>query len=444
MRRLILSTLLLPVAALGVGSLQGCPPPVTPSQSPSVSPTAFPTFTPPIVDPTTGSYSHSGIEVSGGSLFVEVKADGAAVKGATLRLYGPTLASVVTDERGQATVGPLAIGAGYRLVVEAPGYATSQVGNIEIKKNEVSAQRPNLNRGASLKGRILTGGTPVAGAVVSDGINSALTDASGNYALGGVNPGKLTITASKSRYQTVTRDLDVGAQGATEIDLALASATPVAYFDGTVASGVAASKLEGLKSALRESGWTLSDTPPAKEGVWVLVSPSAVPDGEAVSRITNFVAQGGKLVIFGEWGGYSGFHNPGANAIAHQVGLHFNPDLVRLPGANPASEWLSIRNFQPQSPAVADVNTIQLYSACSLFSLTPMTALAQTGSDAYRVQSNAAVGVKDVVMGGPFRAGKAIALGDSSGWLDENTDGTGASNVKTADNLKLIARLFDW
>lgn len=418
----------------------GCPgpTPVTPSPSPS----AAPTWAPPSQLPTEGAYSQSGIEVSGGSLFVEVKADGAPLKGATLRLYGPTLAVVRTDANGQATVGPLAIGGGYRLVAEAPGYATTQVGNIEIKKNEVSSARPNLSREANLGGRVLADGKPVAGAVVSDGLNSSLTDASGAYTLKGVSPGSVTITASKSRFQTVSRTLNVAGAGATGIDLALAAAEPVVYFDTSVSSGVPVSKLQTLQGYLQSQGWKIVNQPPTREGVWILVSPSQQPSSDAVGSIANFVAQGGKLVIFGEWGGYSGFHNPGANAIAHQVGLHFNPDLVRVPGTSPNSEWLSIRNFQPGLSALADVSTIQLYSACSLFAMPPMSALAQTGSNAYRVQQNGEVGVKDVVMGGAYKAGKAIAIGDTSGWLDEATNGD--TNAKQADNLKLIARLLDW
>ena len=73
-----------------------------------------------------------------------------------------------------------------------------------------------------------------------------------------------------------------------------------------------------------------------------------------------------------------------------------------------------------------------------------ITLSCTSGADAYRVQSNAAVGVKDMVIGGPFKAGKAIALGDSSAWLDEDTDGNQTPNARTADNLKLIARLLDW
>jgi hypothetical protein len=72
-----------------------------------------------------------------------------------------------------------------------------------------------------------------------------------------------------------------------------------------------------------------------------------------------------------------------------------------------------------------------------------MTSIAQTGADAYRIQAvNGEIGVKDLVMGGPYKAGKAIAIGDTSGWLDESTNG--AVNANQADNLKLVARLLDW
>ena len=437
MRALVALSLAASLALLSACDWGGTQPPV------QVSPTPSPTWVPPIGDTTSGRYSHSGIEVHGGGLYVQVKdAAGKAVKGARLKLYGPTLVSVETNDSGEATLGPLAVGSGYRLVVEADGYATNQQGNIEIKKSEVSAQRPNLSRGASLSGRVLAGGQPVAGAVVSDGLNSALTDASGSYTLGGVAPGPITLSASKSRFRTASRQLEVASQGATAIDLALEGAEPVAYFDGTVTSGVSPAKLSALQGYLRGRGWTLSSQPPAREGVWVLVSPSQAPSPDTIGRITNFVAQGGKLVIFGEWGGFSGFHNPGANALAHQVGLHFNPDLVRVPGASPDAP--TIRNFQPGQSALSDVKTVQLYSTSSLFALAPMAALAQTGAEAFRVQANAAVGAKEVVMGGPYKAGKAIALGDTSAWLDEDSDGDGVANAEEADNLALAGAVFDW
>lgn len=429
-----------PAAALTL-ALAGCP--GEPGPQPSV-PTIAPSFTPASPLAPEGHYADVGIEIFGGTLFVEVKnTEGAPIEGAVVKLYGPTLATAPVDANGQVTLAPLAEGAGYRLIVQAEGYASLQVGNIEIKKETVVSERSRLSPGASLSGTVLASGKPVEGAVVSDGLNSTLTDAAGAYTLRGVAPGAVTLTVGKPRHQQASRQVNVSERGATKLDLDLQPASPVAYFDGSL-SGMATSSFTGLQSQLQSQGWTLSQAPPASEGTWVLISPSTALSTDTIERLTAFVAQGGKLVILGEWGGFSRFSNPSANQLAHALGLHFNPDLVRDPGAEHNQEWLTIRSFQPNTPATAGVSSVQLYQSCSLFSLPPMQALAQTPKSAYRVQNNAAAGPHAVVAGGPYKGGKAIALGDSSAFSDADTDGDGTPNVKEADNAKLITQLFDW
>lgn len=440
-RRFILPSLL----ALAAVAMTGCPPhPVTPpTQSPSVPTTPIE----PVPSlPPDGSYADLGIEVLGGSLFVEVKdaEKGEPLPNALVKLYGPSLATAPVNEKGQVTLSPLSEGAGYRLVVEVDGYATLQVGNIEIKKKTISSERPKMARGANLKGKVTANGQPLAGAVVSDGLNSTLTDSQGSYELKGVALGQVTLTASKSRYQVASKAVNVtgSAQGN---DLALAPATPVAYFDGTVSSGATSGKFSQLRATLATAGWTIQEAPPAAEGVWVLVSPSAVLDNATIERLVTFVAQGGKLVVLGEWGGYSGFNNLAANTLAHVVGLHFNPDLLRDPALTSApQEWVTARSFRTPTPIATDVKSIQLYQSSSLFALAPMIPVAQSAAGAYRVQANAPRGPHNVVMGGPYKGGKAIALGDASAWSDADTDGDGVANLKEADNARAIAQLFDW
>jgi hypothetical protein len=441
MKRIFIAAPILIMAALGTA---GCPPPpVLPSSSTSASPTA--SIEPAPVLPPDGTYSDLGIEVLGGSLFVEVKdANNTPIKDAVVKLYGPTLATAPVNEQGQVTLAPLSEGAGYRLVVEANGYATLQVGNIEIKKKTISSQRPKMSPGAVLKGRVLAEGKPVAGAVVSDGLNSTLTDGQGAYELKGVALGSVTPTASKSRYQVASKAVNVTGQTSAS-DLALASAAPVVYFDGSVSTQATAGKYSQLKQTLTSQGWTIQETPPAREGVWVLVSPSTVLGNDTLERLVTFVAQGGKLVILGDWGGFSGFNNLAANNLAHVLGLHFNPDLLRDPAITDGNmEWIAIRSFRTPSPISSDVKSIQLYQSSSLFALAPMSSFAQTGKGAYRVQANAVAGIQNVGMGGPYKAGKAIALGDSSAWSDADSDGDSTSNLKEADNARFVTQLFDW
>lgn len=428
-------------AAVALATLTACPP--GPGATPAPTPTPSPAFLPPSIPPG-GAYSDQGIEVFGGRLFVEVKNEaGEAVPGAVVKVYGPTLAVGDVNDKGQLTLAPLAEGAGYRAIVEAPGYATLQVGNIEIKKETTVSERPRLSRGAELSGRVTAGGEPVAGAVVSDGLNSTLTDSQGAYTLGGVTPGSVTLTASKPRHQTASRSVNVSAGGAAKVDLGLNPGGAVAYFDGTVAPGVGLDRFGTLQQRLRDQGWSLSEQPPGSEGVWILTSPGATLANDQIERLVTFVAQGGKVVILGEWGGFSGFNHASANRLAHAFGLHFNPDLLRDPSER-HPEWLTVRNFLQSHPATSGVSALTLYQACSLFAIAPMGTLAQSGKGAFRVQANAMTGPHSVVAGGPYRGGKAIVVGDASAFTDADTDGNGKANILEADNARLFTQLLDW
>lgn len=414
---------------------------------PSYPPTGSPGASTPTpqdeLPPGTGAYSDPGIDISGGSLTTTVSGSSGKLSGARLRLYGTTMATTSVDASGKATLSPLAAATGYRLIVSADGYATQQLDAIEIKKKAETTETVTLQPQATVAGKVTANGQPVAGAVVSDGLNSAVTDAGGSYTLNGVKPGQVTLTVAKSRYQTAS--LPVTAQNGTSgQNVSLTAATPSVYFDAT-SPGVALSHFGQLQAGLAAKGWQVATQPPSNQGVWVLVSPSAALPDATVKAIVSFVAQGGKLVIFGEWGGYNGFANVGVNNVAHAVGLHFNPDLVRDPGANASHpEWLTISTFASNNSTLATVKGLKLYESSSVFGLDPMTWWARTTATGYRVQDNATPGYKDVVMAGPFKGGKAIAIGDSSAFSDDDTEGAGTPNIKQANNLELVTQLFDW
>ena len=112
------------------------------------------------------------------------------------------------------------------------------------------------------------------------------------------------------------------------------------------------------------------------------------------------------------------------------------------------AKWFSTRSIKSAmrtaSPAMRGIAGLKLYESCSLFGLAPMARLAQSSSSAYRVQDNAVAGAQAVVMGGPFKGGKAVAIADASGFTDDDTDGNGTSNLKEANNAELIGQLFNW
>lgn len=432
-------------------ALTGCPNPggARPSPTTSVSPiqTPGPTVNPAWSQPTApldGAYSDAGYAVFGGSLAVEALADGQPARGAMFKVYGPTLATATADPSGRANFGPLAPGPDYRLVVTHDGRATFTSAPFEIKKKQTVNQRATLAAGAVVKGRVSAAGAPVVGAVVSDGTTSTLSGADGSYELRGVTPGSVTLTAGKPRFSLDTKSLTATAGQPATADLTLAATAPVAFLDTSISAGVGADRLAALRQHLGSKGWQLQDAAP-REGVWVVISPGRDLTGAEVERMTTFVAQGGKLVVFGEWGGFGGFRTPGANALVHRFGLHFNPDLLREPPqAGGDAAWLSVARFKPDVAAIADLKAVQLYQSCSLFGLSPMTELAQTGQLGYRVQAGPQAGAHTVAAGGPYKGGKAVVVGDASAFSDDDTDGDQIPNAAEAENLRFVERLLDW
>src|SRR5262249_38112350 len=64
----------------------------------------------------------------------------------------------------------------------------------------------------TISGRVLDSlrEAPVSGVTISDGAgHTATTDTNGNYLLNGVAPGGYTVTASKSGYSSITRQVSV-------------------------------------------------------------------------------------------------------------------------------------------------------------------------------------------------------------------------------------------
>ena len=70
--------------------------------------------------------------------------------------------------------------------------------------------------------------------------------------------------------------------------------------------------------------------------------------------------------------------------------------------------------------------------------------LAQTGQLGYRVQAGPQTGAHTVAAGGPYKAGKAIVVGDASAFSDDDTDGDQIPNAAEAENLRFVERLLDW
>lgn len=404
-------------------------------------PGTFPAGTPlppPNSPPPTGLTADDGITVTGGSLLVEVTdGTGAAVPNALISVYGPTLGVTGANSSGKARLDPLMPGTSYRVVVSAAGHVTTAAEAVKIEKDATTTLDVPMKDATSVSGRVTAGGAPVPGAVISTGDAAALTDADGKYTLAGLDPAahSVQLRVSKPRYATSTITVSVGATAASVPDVALDDGSKSVYvqFDGVKPDGFA-----GMRARLAAGGWQLTETPPTSGGTWIVMAPHAALAPGAADQLAAFVKAGGKAILVGEWGGFSGYSPVVANTLAHALGLHFNPDLLRATGD--PSGWLGASVFVP--PGMG--GSIQTYMGCSVFGVGAMQPIARTANTGYRVQNYTGPAAQTVVMGGPFGAGKAIVVGDTSMWSDEDTDGNGTPNLAEANNQTLLDELLAW
>jgi hypothetical protein len=394
----------------------------------------------PLLPPSSGYTSDSGIDVVGGSLSVQIMDASGPVVGALLSVYGTTLALATTDSAGKATLGPLAPGDSYTMIVRATDHMTGRLNAIHIQKNAVTEISGPMKAGGTVSGRVLSAGRPITGAVISDGLSSAMTGSDGRYVLDGIDPsaGLLSLRVAKSRFVTAVVSLTPNGAASTLPDVSLALAPPSLFISF---EGVSSSNFEGLRSRLMGEGWAMTTQPPDRDGVWAIFCPQQMPDAIKLGKMTDFVANGGKLILLGEWGGFAGFSPLAANLMAHAVGLHFNSDLLRVSGSAP--NQLPATTFV-QAPANAlGSGTAQMMNACSVFGLQPLVPLARTRETSFRVQAFVPAQTQDLALGTIFGAGRAIIVGDTSLWSDEATDGI-TPNLQIAGNALFADQIFNW
>ena len=138
-------------------------------------------------------------------------ATGSALSGATIVVTGARNYSTISDSSGSFAFSAADSG-GYSVTVSFTGYGTqsstitinanttTNLGSISLVKNATTGTVSGMVTDAAT-------GLPISGVAVTvsgDGTGSAITSADGAYQLSGINPGTLTITASKTGYTALT------------------------------------------------------------------------------------------------------------------------------------------------------------------------------------------------------------------------------------------------
>ncbi len=136
-------------------------------------------------------------------------ATGTAIAGAAV---SDGVASALTDATGAYTLTNVAPGT-YTVSASASGYAAASQ-SVSVTSGQTATA--NFTLSAAVTNGAISGtvknaatGTPIAGATVSDGLASALTDATGAYTLTNVASGTYTVSASASGYAAASQSVSV-------------------------------------------------------------------------------------------------------------------------------------------------------------------------------------------------------------------------------------------
>src|SRR5438445_8391843 len=170
--------------------------------------------------PCQGNGTLAGVVTDSGS--------GAAIAGATVAYNGTGPAGAVsgtttTDGTGHYSVAGIAVTT-YSMMAQASGYQ-SQPATATVGGGSTTTQNFALTGQATqLSGTVTDASTskPIAGATVSAGSGSAVTDAGGAYAISGLAPGTYTATASASGYASQGASVTLTAGNTTTQNFALA------------------------------------------------------------------------------------------------------------------------------------------------------------------------------------------------------------------------------
>lgn len=274
-------------------------------------------------------------------------------------------------------------------------------------------------------------GRPVAGAVVTDGLVSTLTDDAGRYrlavrrtALRVVKPGRTPsrwVPEAGPQPTCVLRPLR-GGRGV---------ACNRRAEEGFQALHRAAEAVGGLRVW---PGTALEDL-----DVLLLVTPRGV-GGAEVRRVMRWVHEGGRLIVCGEWAGYPGLDVETVEALSRPAGITFTGGTLK--GLAPAT--FAYRAARPGWSSLAEAvgpEPLALFGAGEVAVAGEARPLL-TAPGAYVVLSTAAAPLLGAV--GPYGSGKVFALGDSSLWRDEDSSDSGRPNFSLGGNRRLFEALLVW
>lgn len=347
----------------------------------------------------------------------------------------------------------------YTLSVEAPGYASasrqanlSQLATLGQRELILGIILQPIR--SSVSGQILDpSGQPVVGAAIFDTRQTVLSDAEGRFTLSYLQAADLQLSIGKTGYMRLEQPLSVALNQPRDLGTLtlqrqlqpLRAMLDTSHQPLGRQAEEALADYQGLQQLLSQQGYQLISSADLLNAlqqldVLILLSPSQPFSVEESSAIQAFVRQGGKLILSAEWAGFNGFLSSAANQLLQPFQLRFGMDTLRQGGHG----FVTISQFI-NHPITQGLNQIQIYQAGSVEVLNsdPLAQiLARSPEDSFRILNNS--GAFGVVAATAYGTGKVIAISDTSLWSDTDSDGSGSSNLNSADNRRLLEQILAW
>ncbi|MEK7433041.1 MAG: carboxypeptidase-like regulatory domain-containing protein [Cyanobacteriota bacterium] len=380
-----------------------------------------------------------------------------------------------TDEEGNAKFSIANDINTYSIEVSADGYLNTLLTSENLKQNIIS-EKPliitvNLFKVAGVvSGRVLSStGEGIDSALINLNNMSTTSDSDGNFKINvyEISP-SMFLSISKTGFKPkdfanfdISNNLKVNAG-----DLKLEKLKEKNFFieTGKLPFGNNttdnANLLGNFSKIVQDNNFTVFSgnflTLDNNNDIDTLFIPSPYLDylDEDIKKIVSYVKSGKKLIVSGEWGGYTGFSNNSINKILAYANLNINTDIVKeknksyMLSSNP--DYIIPNKFIDHF-INKNITSVAFYGSSSVNvksgGITPIDTnitkeIMTTSNDSFRIQSFNK-GPVSVVAVSNIGNGKVIVLGDTSILTDSFSSGT-KSNILSLDNKKFVNNIINW
>lgn len=382
------------------------------------------------------------------------------IREASVRLSSSSVSSIElkSNQKGIITFQSIPIDQFYNLYIQATGYVHKQVNHVNLFSSRAPI-RFTLFQEKYIFGQINDAEEePIEGAIISSqNSRSTLSDEDGRFKLQYETQFPTELTINREGYVIETKilnnsSLSIYNLGSVKLKKKNQALNGLIYLANHIQ--LTKERFALLNSNLLNQGFNiqfvgeLSLTNLSNVDVVFIPSPNQKLSINEINQLKTFVNSGGKLILSGEWSGFGEFNIDVANQILEPFGLQFGNDLLRGAILSNSGD-LKVIKIIPHY-ITTSISQIQLYQATSVYMSKQniqSKILARVADNAFRIAKTAtslklgSFGVLGVSLVGK---GRVIAIGDTSLWLNDDTDNNQVPNFNEAQNQLLAQRIFKW